>query len=223
VWSNGYDAVWHLENVASVVDASGKGKTGTNQGASNVTTGVAGGAASFNGTSAYISAPAFTSINGGTFTVSAWVNRDTVNTYDYILSQGDVGGTRQALHWGLKADWDGGQFRFAFWADDLNTVSVHNDTGSYVFWAGTFDATSRARSQYRNGIGVGTDAAGGPLNTIGNFEIGRQSFSDIDHWDGTIDEVRVSAVVRSANWLRTEYNNQRLGSLFLTIGPEEMR
>jgi len=219
-WSNGYDAAWHLENVASIADSSGQGKTGTNQGATNSTNGIAGGAASFNGSSQYISVSPFTSIDGGTFSVSAWVIRDTSNTYDYILSQGDTGGTRQAFHWGLKHQNDGGQFRFAFYGDDLHSTSAFNETGSYVFWAGTFDAASRARVQYRNGVAVGSDTAVGLMNTTGAFDIGRQTFTNIDHWDGTIDEVRVSSVVRSANWIRTEFNNQRPGSTFLTIGPE---
>jgi hypothetical protein len=38
--------------------------------------------------------------------------------------------------------------------------------------------------------------------------------------DGTIDEVRVSSMVRSADWIVTEYNNQSAPSSFAAIGSE---
>ena len=37
---------------------------------------------------------------------------------------------------------------------------------------------------------------------------------------GSLDEIRVSKTVRSANWLTTEYNNQKPSSTFLTVGSE---
>ncbi len=41
------------------------------------------------------------------------------------------------------------------------------------------------------------------------------------YFDGIIDEVRVSNVVRTAGWIETEYNNQSNASSFLTINSEE--
>jgi hypothetical protein len=41
------------------------------------------------------------------------------------------------------------------------------------------------------------------------------------HWDGLYDEVRWSvdaSAVRSADWILTEYNNQKPASTFLTWG-----
>ena len=40
-------------------------------------------------------------------------------------------------------------------------------------------------------------------------------------WDGLADEIRVSNVVRSPNWIHTSYLNQNDPSSFLNIGPEE--
>jgi hypothetical protein len=40
-------------------------------------------------------------------------------------------------------------------------------------------------------------------------------------WDGKVDEVRISDIVRSAEWIGTEYQNQQDPAGFLFIGPEE--
>lgn len=41
-----------------------------------------------------------------------------------------------------------------------------------------------------------------------------------DDWEGLIDEVRVSSVARSADWVATLYNNQNSPSTFYTVGVE---
>ncbi len=38
---------------------------------------------------------------------------------------------------------------------------------------------------------------------------------------GQVDELKVSLVMRSADWISTEYNNQNNPSSFLNFGPEE--
>jgi biopolymer transport protein ExbB len=38
---------------------------------------------------------------------------------------------------------------------------------------------------------------------------------------GSIDEVRISSVARSAEWIQTEYNNQKAPAAFYTVGIEE--
>jgi hypothetical protein len=37
---------------------------------------------------------------------------------------------------------------------------------------------------------------------------------------GSLDEVRVSNAVRSADWIATEYNNQSSPATFYTLGSE---
>jgi hypothetical protein len=48
------------------------------------------------------------------------------------------------------------------------------------------------------------------------------SHSTIFHYlYGTIDEIRISNIVRSPSWISTSYNNQNNPSNFLSVGPEE--
>jgi hypothetical protein len=38
--------------------------------------------------------------------------------------------------------------------------------------------------------------------------------------NGQLDEVRIATVVRPAEWVRTEFNNQSDPASFCTVGPE---
>ncbi|MHA2343272.1 MAG: DUF2341 domain-containing protein, partial [Candidatus Hodarchaeales archaeon] len=44
--------------------------------------------------------------------------------------------------------------------------------------------------------------------------------TQLGHFEGLFDEIRVSNIVRSANWITTEYANQNDPSSFYSIGPE---
>jgi hypothetical protein len=39
--------------------------------------------------------------------------------------------------------------------------------------------------------------------------------------DAEIDEVRISNIARTSDWIYTEFNNQNDPSSFLSFGPEE--
>jgi hypothetical protein len=39
--------------------------------------------------------------------------------------------------------------------------------------------------------------------------------------NGTMDEIRISGVVRSADWIATEYNNQFSPATFYTVGAQQ--
>lgn len=45
---------------------------------------------------------------------------------------------------------------------------------------------------------------------------------DAGFFDGIMDEVRVSSTARSADWIKTCYNNQNAPSTFITVGNESM-
>jgi hypothetical protein len=49
---------------------------------------------------------------------------------------------------------------------------------------------------------------------------GEQADTD-ENWLGQLDEVRISSTLRSNDWLAAEYNNQRAGSTFVSVGVEE--
>jgi hypothetical protein len=58
------------------------------------------------------------------------------------------------------------------------------------------------------------------VNTF-NLRIGVEAASLVYPWDGWIDEVRISKINQSQQWISTEYNNQNDPYSFVSIGPEE--
>lgn len=95
-------------------------------------------------------------------------------------------------------------------------------TGTLYSIASTFDDASNTLSYYLNGA---TDGGGSETSTIpstsSSLNIGRRSYvgSPIP-FDGLIDEVRISNVVRSAGWLATCYNTENSPSTFYSVGSE---
>jgi hypothetical protein len=53
--------------------------------------------------------------------------------------------------------------------------------------------------------------------------IGNNSSSMGRSWDGYLDEARVMKVVKDANWVKLEYESQREGQKFLTMGATQRR
>lgn len=53
-----------------------------------------------------------------------------------------------------------------------------------------------------------------------NLEIGREGVFDTYRFNGTIDEVRISAIARSGDWVNTCYYNQNDPLTFYTVGPQ---
>ena len=64
----------------------------------------------------------------------------------------------------------------------------------------------------------------GSTNNALPFYLARGEILGItDYFNGTIDEVRVSNVVRSEGWINTSYHNQNSPSTFYTVGSPQTR
>ena len=88
---------------------------------------------------------------------------------------------------------------------------------TWYYIAATYDGSDIR--VYLDGSLEDTQPAGTPLVSAGDFSIG-SSFVGNDPFPGHLDEVRVSNVVRSAEWFTTAYNNQSSPATFYTVGPE---
>jgi RHS repeat-associated protein len=215
VWSNGYAAVYHMGNGSSI---SGADSTGTNPGTlSNVSaiTGVVGGGGSFNGSSSMAAVPS--NPVSGSFTVEEWAKPSAAS--------GGLFGSRSPSDEGFDAS--------------LTSSGLHGDIGNGTSWLTTaananfayspntwhdfaYAVTSNMFQVYADGIPIGAAAfTGTPLLLDSNHDllIGETGFS-VGGFSGSVDEARVSTVVRSADWIATEYNNQISPGTFFTIAGE---
>lgn len=100
-------------------------------------------------------------------------------------------------------------------------------TGVWVYLAGTWGGTGYPDT-YVNGVIDNhptdhiDDVALSDLTDMHEVNIGFSGNARVSQWwDGMIDEVRVSKVVRNANWINTSFMNQNDPSSFYIVGVEE--
>lgn len=214
VWDSNFMMVLHLaETSGTQHDSTSNGHNASPNG--GVTEGVSGkidGADSFSGSaSQYLSVGA---VSASDWTVSFWANsQSTSNPAIYPIGLGGSTGIGM-----------GGTY-----SDNHNEFYVYD--GSNVLVGGpqvatnTWDYVSVTKSSTTYTIYVnGAEQVSGTLAGIGitNLNIGRRSDGIASLvFTGILDEIRVSNIARSSDWILTEYNNQNNPSAFITVGTQE--
>ncbi len=232
-WSNGFQGVWHLPNGSSltVADSTANANNGTNNGAAAVA-GELDGAGSFDNSSTYIDVGngASLEIYSG-FTMTAWVNPLTYHqTSGFILAKDlDTG----ARGYGVGVNWNGA-FSDSFpylevsgsaymdgsGLDATNDTRIHDSAWSYLaFWEDTGPTWFAQVNNQGTPHAPFVEPTPASANTNAHWYIGGRQYSGfLNPFGGYLDEVRIANTVRSADWLTTEYNNQKPSSTFLTFG-----
>jgi hypothetical protein len=221
VWKSGYAAVWHLREFGTGVfgefkDSSSNGNDGRGGGGfpsyvPKRISGKIGYAQEFDGTDDFINCGDRPSvrITGTSLTIEAWVQLQ-----EDIAPQWGTGIAGKGDSYALFQDWDGNR-KLSFtvrtssqsWASDSNKqlstwyhlVGVYDGTDIIIFVDGNY-----VYDYSQSGSIAGTSD---PV-WIGK---GDQAF------DGLIDEVRISNVIRSADWIKTEYTNQNDPDSFYSV------
>jgi hypothetical protein len=141
---------------------------------------------------------------GGTGIVAKWNSWAAGSGGSYILWQGSAG----TVGWGVITETSTAYF--------YNTSVLQ--PGQWYHIVGTYDG-SQIRL-YINGAlaGTPTSITGRIASTNDPCYVGRYT---TPYFNGTIDEVRISNVSRSVDWILTEYNNQLNPSTFYSVGFEE--
>ncbi|MGE5831462.1 MAG: DUF2341 domain-containing protein [Methanomicrobiales archaeon] len=247
VWSNGYAGVWHLgELVTDNAVASGVHKDSTsygnngNQYNNSRVTGKIGDAQNFEGDvrDEFIEIPNSAStenLQEGDYSLEAWFNSD-------VTPPGTLDSDWNA-YYGIviKPGWHIG-LRFDRWA---KFDSDHYLTGGTEVWVGGVSGKSSSRWYHVVSVlnrtggshriyvdGVEEDYATFTAGTAANefnqvpWRLGIASTNNRGgNWEwpanGKIDEVRLSGIARSAQWIATEYANQNRPDLFISRGSGE--
>jgi uncharacterized repeat protein (TIGR01451 family) len=216
VWSNGYAGVWHLHD--DFLDSTGNANNGTNSGSTDVSAQVADGQ-SFDAVDNYIEVGSGASIDNifaGGGTVTAWINPTGwgENNYGRIFDKatgvfGDdgwnfelYGGGPSALAFEHGFSVANGAWQVAngislsSWqhvAVTYNNSSTTNDPAFYI------DGQPQTETESRGPVGS-ADSDAASIARIGN--IGNDTTRT---FDGILDEVRVSDVIRSADWIAAQH------------------
>lgn len=223
VWDSNYKLVLHLNEIASgptnFTDASGEiPSTDISDNATTAATGQIGGGREFNdpGTNDVISI----ADNGvsplditGSITISLWINGDDITTDSPdLIAKGDY--TNGYSLWVSSDE----EITFSVNGDDLESAdnAVTNNTWYYIVATRN---TNGDRIIYRNGVQIASDNSNQSFS-VNNENVTLSSFGSWD-FEGIMDEVRISNIVRDSAWIATEYNNQSSpGSFVVEINAE---
>jgi hypothetical protein len=236
VWDINYSAIWHLNESgdgtqdefpdSTQYDNHGQGGSGT---PSYVPTRVGGkiaGGQNFDGVDDHINCGYDTSLDiGGTqITLEAWIDFSGYDPSNYLGIMSHDGwseGYRLVIR-------DNGNPLFFHLPEDASWLGSSQDTptDSWAHVTGVYDGSKMMI--YINGVKDSNEQI--KTNSI---EISANEFW-IGHgdnvvgetysypWNGFLDEIRISNVVRSADWIATQYNNQNDTASFYTLGAEEI-
>ena len=215
-WDPNYQLVWHLPDGSSLSANDSTGHVnGTVSGASAVAGRVDGGAAT--DPSSYISfSDAGLPAGGGPFTFSGWFKSSTGNTNNIMIDYGNSSGVGHQAYLGYYDFGNGKVVGNCGFGGPTNVVGDTNlNDGVWHYLACSVDGGSTVNF-YIDGVSVASQTFSinvitGNTGTVGRAEDGSQTYA------GTSDEIRVSNVDRSADWIGTEYNNQSNPAGFYTV------
>jgi len=228
VWDSSYKGVWHLGQTSTGALSAGDSTSNANNGGVAGATNAAGqvnGAGSFNGSSNYISVPDTTSLSiTGQLTMSAWVKPDalsqrqgifekysaTNNDRGYALDTGPYTGSPNVVPTGAV-------FTVSSAATPFTGAVKGTDgtfaVGQWAYVTAVF-SPSTFMKVFRNGSEqslITSYANQDPPTAINDNSrplwIGDGEDDAVSPFDGTLDELRISATPRSADWIKFEYHN----------------
>jgi hypothetical protein len=231
VWAS-YKGVWHLKETTggsgAIKDSTSSNNHGTDMGGPTLgASGKIGNAIGFDGLNDVVyvqnsGSTASLDFTSGPFTISAWIYPQNTN-----------------VHIAGKRNGTSDQYQFAVAPSGRLLFTANDDTKEGY----SGDVTPPPQSTWNYGVVVvnasnypefylnGTQQPWGgssrpftfPHRAV-NFSIGARwaTFpSTAADFQGLIDEVRVSNIARSPDWIATEYNNERRPSTFFSVGSEE--
>jgi hypothetical protein len=218
VWSNGYEAVYHLHDDWNDSTGFHNGTGGQTQG--YVSGQIANGVDFEGSNSDYINIGTW-SVSGNALTLQAWVKYESFADTQTILDKSS-GTSASNYVWNLSTDKLGGSYRARFYTPNSQLDGSTNfSTTNWYLVIGKYDgAASLKYIRINNGADTQSSQSGNLTENTNQVRIGDHATGGDQPFDGIIDEVRISSAARSDAWLNTEYNNQSDPSTFFTLGPE---
>ena len=237
VWSNGYEAVYHLhDDFKDTLNVH----NGTNTGSTDVLGPVADAQDFYPADSVDNIDLGTWKVSGNQLTIQSWIKSDDnfVQNDPRVISKAN--GAAEQSHVWMMSLYNGtlneNRLRFRLKTgnqDSSGTTTLFGsspngylpDANEWYLVAMTYDGSQM--QIIRDGLDAGSVAKSGNLrennwtinigNNPGNTNQGVYS------WDGKIDEVRISSIARSMDWMHTEYRNQGSPETYKSIDDPETR
>ncbi|MDN5211692.1 DUF2341 domain-containing protein [Fulvivirgaceae bacterium BMA12] len=230
-WEENYTGVWHLNN--DTQDATVNNNTGSSFGTNRVLGKMAYGMQfrgdkDVNGSIVHI--PDHNSLDlHKEGTIEAWVYVNSFQNWAGVVYKGDkpdfsddayfiqfLGDSeRQRLTFGITGE-------NGIYSYERSAIDLKSHTWYYIAFTWNPEKIQLYVNGYDYGSKVNNTAA---RNTDGGLNIGSQLNEAVKNnpFDGVIDEVRISKVARSQQWIATTYKNQSAPASFFSIDDPQPR
>lgn len=227
--SAGFQGVWHLdETIAggpnSVGDQTAHGYNGTPHGtvSGNAVEGIIGKAASFNGTDDYITIPRPIQDD---FTIAFWMKADSESVsgaqwWDGAgLVDGDIAGVQDG-DFGVAYLNSRPVFGTCCSDQTLDADKTVNDA-QWHYVAVTRQKSDGTKTIYVDGVPQGSQIGTTlTLNGPDSLAFGKiLAYASL--FKGELDEIQISGIVRSADWIALCFANQSIANAFIQIRPNQ--
>ena len=229
VWDSNFVLVMHLNDVttSTVNDSTSNGINGTKYAANEPVeaTGVVGKGQSFDGSNDRILTPNASDALDitTTLTLEAIIKpsillNSSQTDYRTIISRQQIPTTGRDSY--IIAINPSGKLHLGSQGGSIQGTQVSWASDTVYHIAGTYNSTGLTGNLYVDGVAEvltlsSYDAMAGGSNSL---VIGTWSTATLQHFPGIIDEVRISKVVRSADWILTTYNNLSDPATFVVEG-----
>jgi hypothetical protein len=223
VWTNGYTAVYHLEESPTASAPQYVSSVGTTNGTSNNMeagdrqASQLGQGQVIDGANEFIQTTYNSSLSTSTW--SLWMRANGAQgAYDGIVF------SRGGVTTGLNINGAGTNLGY-HWNDAANTYSW-NSGPTYPqneWFMAALVVQPTTASLYRfasSGHASGTNAVTHASSLINDLKFGQDDAGG-RFFNGSLDEVRIASIARTQGWLTTEYNNQASSTLFYAVGGQE--
>lgn len=221
-WNSNYMAVYHLGDgtTLSLNDSTSNANTLTNVNTVTATGGQLGGGALFTAASTnYLTRAANAAATTLPITYEAWFNTSSSASTQAMVTQSDLAGNALGAELDLRgtnsqvrvltpsvtfADTANNSYTLNTWHQGTAIVNTVSDRTIYADGTGAVNTTTTSATPVMNSIAIGA----------------RKTTAASQFYSGIIDEVRISAVALSADWILTQFNNQKASSTFLTFASK---
>ncbi len=226
-WNSGYKGVWHLnENFGTHQDATSNNNDGTAEnGVIQNTSGYISGANDFDGINDNVLIADDASLDlTSEVTISGWIEPDDTNVNARIADKSHTSDDEPYSMYGVYMN--SGQTFTHILADDdddddgykVARGNINIPLNQWTYFAGTFDGDKI--KIYHNGVLDDSNDESFTMSTNNEpFTIGKASYGNSSFFDGKIDEIRVSDVARSEDWIAAQYES--MTDNFISFGFEE--
>jgi hypothetical protein len=220
VWDANYQGVWHLaENGTLARDSTTNANDATSGVQPTRAAGQIGNGQSFDGSTQFMGIPDAPSLDipqNGTFSI--WFKPDEIRQSD--MFQKGVGFDINTARGGYTAWQDATNLQ---WGPQYGAPAPTEwSKAPGVLAAGQWYRLDGVNSGGLNKLYLNGNllaASTSPFSFVSNTTLQVGAGGD-GFFKGTLDELRVSNVVRSDGWILTEYNNQSSPGTFYALGPE---